>query len=47
MPTNVSNLKSKIDKLYVDKLVLVPVDLSKLRDVVENGVVKKMYLMLR
>ena len=47
VPTNVSNLKSKIDKLDVDKLALVPVDLSKLRDVVENGVVKKMYIMLR
>ena len=41
MPINLSNLKSKADKLDVDKLVLVPVDLSKLRDVVKNDVGKK------
>ena len=41
MPTNLSNLKSKVDKLDVDKLVPVPVDLSKLGDVVKNNVVKK------
>ena len=36
VPTNLSNLKTK-----VDKLVPVPVDLSKLSDVVKNDVVKK------
>ena len=41
MPINLSHLKSKADKLDVDKLVLVPVDLSKLRDVVKNDVGKK------
>ena len=41
VPTNFSNLKSKIDKLDVDKLVPVPVDLSKLSDTVKNDVVKK------
>ena len=41
VPINLSNLKSKADKLDVDKLVLVPVDLSKLRDVVKNDVGKK------
>ena len=41
VPTNLSNLKSKIDKLDVDKLVPVPVDLSKLSDVVKNNVIKK------
>ena len=40
VPTNLSNLKSKVDKL-VDKLVPVPVDLSKLSDAVKNYVVKK------
>ena len=40
-PINLSNLKRKADKLDVDKLVLVPVDLSELRDVVKNDVVKK------
>ena len=32
MPTNLNNLKSKVDKLDVDKLVPVPVDLSKLSE---------------
>ena len=36
LPSNLSNLKSKVDKLNVDKLVIVPVDLSKLSDVVKN-----------
>ena len=40
-PANLSNLKSKIDKLNVDKLVPVPVDLCKLSNVVKNDVVKK------
>ena len=40
---NVSNLKSKVDKLDVDKLVPVPVDLSKLSDVVKNDVRKDVY----
>ena len=41
LPTNLSNLKSKVDDLDVDKLVPVPVDLSKLNHVVKNDVVKK------
>ena len=41
VPTTLSNLKSKVDKLDVDKLVPVPVDLSELSDVVKNIVVKK------
>ena len=36
-----ANLKTKVDKLDIDKLVPVPVDLSKLSDVVKNDVVKK------
>ena len=39
--TNVANLKSEVDKVDIDKLVPVPVDLSKLSDVVKNDVVKK------
>ena len=31
----------------IDKLVPVPTDLSKLSDVVKNGVVKKLNIMLR
>ena len=41
MPANLRNLKSKVDKLDVGKLVPIPVDLSKLSDVVKNDVVKK------
>ena len=39
--TNLSTLKSKVDKLDVDKLLPVPIGLSKLSDVVKNDVVKK------
>ena len=41
VPTNLRNLESKVDKLDADKLVPVPVDLSKLCDAVKNDVVKK------
>ena len=41
VPTNFSNLKNKVEKLDIDKLVRVPIDLSKLSDVVRNDVVKK------
>ena len=40
-PTNLRNLKYKVDKWDVDKLLPVPADLSKLIDVVKNDVVKK------
>ena len=40
IPTNFSNLKSKVDKLDVNKLVPVPVELCKLSDVVKDDVVK-------
>ena len=36
-----ASLKTEVDKLDIDKLVPVPVNLSKLSDVVENDVVKK------
>ena len=39
--TGLSSLKSKGDKLDVDKFVLAPVDLSILSDVVKNDVAKK------
>ena len=38
---NLASLKTEVDKSDIDKLVPVPVDLSKLRDVVKNDVVKK------
>ena len=34
-------MKAEVDKLDIGKLVSVPVDLSKLNDVVKNDVVKK------
>ena len=34
-------MKYNVDKLDIDKLVPVPVDLSKLSDVVKNDVVKE------
>ena len=36
LPTNLSNLKSKVGKLDIDKLAPVPVDLSKLSNLVKN-----------
>ena len=41
VPSGLINLKSNVDKLDVDKFIPVPVDLSKLSDVVKNDVVKK------
>ena len=42
LKTNLANLKTEEDKLDVDKLVPVPADLSKLSNVVNNEVVKKL-----
>ena len=39
--TDLSNFKSKVNKLDVDELVLFPIDLSKLSDVLKNNAVKK------
>ena len=39
--TNLANLKTEVDKLQIDKLAPVSVDLSKLSDVVKNDVIKK------
>ena len=41
LETNLANLKAEVDKLEIDKLSPVPVDLRKLSDVVKNGVAKK------
>ena len=41
LKTNLANLKTEVDKLDIDKLVPVPVDLSKLSVVVKNDVAKK------
>ena len=39
--TNLASLKTEVDKLDIDRLVPVPVDLSKLSNVVKNDIVKK------
>ena len=39
LKTNLANLNTEFDKLGIDKLLPVPVDLSKLSDVVKNDVV--------
>ena len=41
LKTNLANLKTEVDKLDIGKLATVPVDLSKLSNVVKNDVVKK------
>ena len=41
LKTNLASLKTEVDKLDIDKLAPVPVDLSKLSDVVKNDVVQK------
>ena len=41
LTTNLAGIKTEVDKSDIDKLVPVPVDLSKLSDVVKNDVVKK------
>ena len=40
--TNLASLKTEVVKLDIDKLVTLPVDLSKLSNVVKNEVVKKL-----
>ena len=40
-PTILNNLKSKVDKLDIAKLIHVPVHLSKLSDIVKTDVAKK------
>ena len=41
LKTNLADLKTEFDKLDIDKLALIPVDLSKLSDLLKNYVVKK------
>ena len=42
LKANLASLKSEADRLEIDKSVPVPVDFSKLIDVVKNDVAKKM-----
>ena len=41
LKSSLASLKTEVDKLGIDKLVLVPADLSKLRDLVKSDVIKK------
>ena len=41
LKSNLASLKTEVDKLNIDKLVPIPVDLSKLSNVVKNDVVKE------
>ena len=41
LKSNLTVLETEVDELDIDKLVPVPVDLSKLSDIVKNDVVKK------
>ena len=41
LKSNLANLKTEVDKLDIDKIVPVPVDLSKLSGVAKNDVFKK------
>ena len=41
LESNLAGLKTEVEKLDIDKLAALPVDLSKLSDVVNNDVVKK------
>ena len=41
LKSNLASLKTEVDKLDIDKLVSVPVELSKLSDAVKYDVVKK------
>ena len=41
--SDLASLKTELDKLDIDKLVPVPVDLTKLSDVVKNVVKKAVY----
>ena len=42
LKTNLASLKTQVDKLDIDKLMPVPVDLSKLSDVVKKNVYDKL-----
>ena len=44
LKTNLANLKNEVDKLGIDQLVPIPVDLSKLSDAGKNDAVKKLYI---
>ena len=44
VPSDLRNVTSNVDKLDSDRLLLIPVDLSKLSDAVKADVVKKRFM---
>ena len=44
LKTNLASLKIEVDKLDIDKLAPVPVDLSKLSDVVKMMLLKRLFM---
>ena len=47
LTSNLASLKTEVDKLDIEKLVPVPVDLSKLSDVVKNNDLLKKLCMIK
>ena len=41
LKSNLASLKTEVDKLDIDKLTSVPIDLAKLRNLVKNDIIKK------
>ena len=44
LKANLANLETEVDKLNIDKLAPVPVDLCNLSDIVKNDVAKKLFM---
>ena len=44
LKTHLASLKTEVDKLDINKLVPIPVDLSELSDVVKMMLLKKLYI---
>ena len=47
LKTKLANSKTEVDKLDIDKLVPIPVDLSKLSNVVKMMLLKRLIIMLK
>ena len=47
LKANLANLKTEVDKLDIDKLVPVPVDFSKLSDVVKMMLLKRLIIIIQ
>ena len=46
LKTNLASLKTEVDQLAIGKLATVPIDLSKLSDVVKTDVAKKLSMII-